>query len=392
MNSSKDDSSQNYRKSFGKKRPEMLQLVRDERPRLLRWVRLIRDLADAHSYLWIQERIKEANPPDDIWLVDDEKLQDLVTKGGSVRLTINQFVALDRFFSQFGEGIHEKGLFERSILEPTANAGSVRFLLGSSEDQGELWNVVRRWDSQAMAEILQEVTQINVRVKIEIADVIRNGADKRPDYPPQESFKSSGASLIAIGSPLANPASEVLLAEMLTVQPFQRSGEVQPPLPFHFIWPSIAAPSYPSTFSVAAQGDVLRRLRAYFKHLRPDHGVLRVNQPEPTKHGYRPLEKFYESVRLKESGKAPGVIVAQQRATGQVFMVVAGVSGPGTYAAGRCLTSHRTYSLPQPIGDHHGKVLVTYLQSQVTRLPHHHGDECDVAEPEILGSFAWPLH
>src|SRR3954463_2285348 len=164
MSRRKGYTSKKTRKSFGKKRAESLEVVRDERPRLLRWVPLLRTFADSHSYLWIQDRVKEANPAHRIWLVHHEKIRALVERGdGQVRLTINQIIALDRFFSQFGDGIHEKGLFERSILEPAANAGSVRFLLGASEDQGELWNVVRRWDSQAMAEILREVTQINVR-------------------------------------------------------------------------------------------------------------------------------------------------------------------------------------------------------------------------------------
>jgi hypothetical protein len=38
-----------------------------------------------------------------------------------------------------------------------------------------------------------------------------------------------------------------------------------------------------------------------------------------------------------------------------------------------------------------GKVLVLYVQAKVSRKHHHRGDECDVGEPESMGSLVWPL-
>jgi hypothetical protein len=388
---SNDNSTENLRNISGKRRRlELGDIVPDGRPRRLRWIRLLKDLADAHNTAWLEQGIQQANPPRPEWVVDDEKLAELMTRtDGKVRLTVNQIIALDRFFSQFGEGIQEQGLFERSILEPAAHAGSVRFVLGSSSDRDELWNVVRRWDSQAMAEILREVTQINARVKIEIADVIRNGADKPPHYPYKES-RSAGRSIIAIGSPLANPYSETLLAEMIGVPAFGRAAVTNTALPFQFIWAAMAKPPYHSTFAVKAKDQVLKRVRRQIKGYQQNHGVLLANLPNQ-KEPHKLQERFYESVRLQESGPAPGVIVAQQRATGEVYMVVAGVSGPGTYAAAKYLASHRTYSLPQRQLNKHGKVLVLYVQAKVSRKHHHRGDECDVGEPESMGSLAWPL-
>ena len=147
-------------------------------------------------------------------------------------------------------------------------------------------------------------------------------------------------------------------------------------------------PPFPSSF--AFNVETLQSIdRAAAKTvLKHNRGLLRVRRPlgRPGKF----TESFHFSVRLQETGKKPALIVAQQRRSGQVLIVIAGVSGPGTFAAARYLAKSESYSLPEPEGDQDGNLWIGVVESEVVRRPYHGGDEVDVGEAKLLTFFEYP--
>jgi len=326
--------------------------------------------------------IQAANPDDDKWRVDDEKIKRLVErKDGNVSLTLNEIVALERFFSQQGEGANQKGFFERNMLDPIAHSGRVCFILGAAKDGDGVFNVVRRWDTQALAEIITVLTSEHGRLEVEVKDEVRDGAhvNSRLDEQVWHQYlhrKQTASSLISIGSPLANPASECILAAMCCVQPFVRPKQE---LPFYFVWPSQVTPPFPSAFALTVSELENRHMAAAKWVKETQRGLL-----------YLPRDKTYLSTRLKENGKAHALLVGQRRVNGQVLLVVAGVSGPGTLGAARFLASE-SFPLPEPISDERdGNVWAGIVAAEVRRQPHHRGDEAEVSYPELVKWFELP--
>lgn len=380
------------RKNSGKLETEQGEIVQDSRPRNLRWIRLLREYATSHSYRWLENAIEAANPNDEKWRIDDDKLKRIVTRSdGNVSLTLNEITALDRFFAQLGEGSNKKGLFERSILEPVSHFGKVCFILGASPDRDEVTNVVRRWDSQAMAEIVAALTHERERIRVEVRDVLRNAADQDTSVGGQPWYKhlfypqDDSPSLISIGSPLANPASEWMLAKMFSLKPFQKTFTE---LPFHFVWPPRVNAPYPSSFAMDVRMLESMSRNDAKKVVEDERGLLRVRANMRDGKVY---ETFHPSTRLQQSGKAPAIIVAQQRRNGQILIMVAGVSGPGTLAAARYLATAETYSLPEPEGAHDGNLWIGVVESDVSRHSHHNGDDVEIGETKLLCGFIFPV-
>jgi len=385
--------------------------------RVLRWSRLLREMAaemtsttsrggarskrKTQGWSKLVRAIEDANMGSPQRSVDWRRLKELAqNEDGEVRLSVNEMIALDRFFTWHGRGsVAEKGLFETSILEPAAYSRQILFLLGASEDKDERWNVVRRWDVQAMAELQRAIGCINPRATPpDIKDVLRNEANIHCDFEQEpwyrlihdESENANGACLIAIGSPLANPAAEILLAKMFEVEPFCHGRMDSTSLPFHFVWP-VRLP-YPSSFALLAAD--LKRIdrNAANAVLRDNARVLKANYIEYRKVGdgleRHSMESVFTTPWKKNSVIMYSVVAAQRRRNGQILVVVAGVSGPGTSAAASFLAHNITHSLPEsgPQAEsksEDAKVLWAVLKNQADFRPERRGDECRVGTPTL---------
>ena len=140
----------------------------------------------------------------------------------SVRLNIGQLIAIDRFF----ESKYEGSLMSRehSLIDAVAESLEVNFFVAAKYVPALQDEAIARWDFRAITRLLR--TRLNL-LRPRIWDVAgpENWNDKDPRI-------RQGAN-IAIGSPIANYASEAMLNGMLGF----RVGEKQSifRLPFSII-------------------------------------------------------------------------------------------------------------------------------------------------------------
>ena len=93
--------------------------------------------------------------------------------------------------------------------------------------------------------------------------------------------------------------------------------------------------------------------------------------------------------RTKAKWTAHGIVAAQRRSTGQIWVVVAGMSGPGTYAGAR-LMSAVTAALPPPARGHHSPTLWVRVEVNVDRSEPG-GDNRAVKANKVVGKPQfWP--
>jgi hypothetical protein len=130
------------------------------------------------------------------------------------------------------------------------------------------------------------------------------------------------ASVISIGSPLAALSSEVMLARMFGVQPFEtphfKTGR---PVPFFFVWRPKLAASFHSAFGLAPAA------------LQADHPELAAHVERNQSTAFILDGTPHESPVEGPSWTMHGIIAAQRRAAGNVWVVVSGLAGPATYGA-----------------------------------------------------------
>ena len=71
---------------------------------------------------------------------------------------------------------------------------------------------------------------------------------------------------------------------------------------------------------------------------------------------------------LRKRVRSYGVIAAQRRPEGQIWVVIAGLTGPGTYAAATCLNAVEA-PLPNAEDPHRGQVLWAVVEATVFTEP-----------------------
>ena len=293
------------------------------------------------SYVKLQIEISQASGI----FVDRRKLKKIVD-GEDVAISRSDFAAIDAYLAPMGESLAEKPLFEAPRILPGLVAKeNVLVLLGSNPGSENLRADLSLWDLRAMMALKGGINAVRPQTLVDIVDVefkpgVRPNPDARKARP--ELFDER-VSVCSIGSPRACWASESMMAEMFGVPAF---GEPDPTLPFHFVWSPKIENLPPSTFAVAVVS-----LK----------GVEGVDARALSLKGARGL-KVGRRVFVAESAgrrwKSYGVIVSQRRATGQVFLVLAGLSAPATLGTALALVNKSTGTLPEPSegGRGHGPV------------------------------------
>ena len=174
-------------------------------------------------------------------MVDRRKLKNLVD-GADVSLRVSELRALDAYLAPMGEGLAAKPVFEQSgILAEMARRAAVRFVLGSIPRDRLQRNDISHWDVRSMIEILRDLNHYG-RMQVDIEEVIYKsaremaGADHK-DEGWYHQLPRQDRSLVCIGSSRIARATEVVLAEMFEVEPFDAAQPGDRPLPFYFVWP-----------------------------------------------------------------------------------------------------------------------------------------------------------
>ncbi|MGD0260980.1 MAG: hypothetical protein ABSD29_14290 [Verrucomicrobiota bacterium] len=339
------------------------------------------------SFLALEGKIAEANrnvrhegAPVGI---SRHKLKQIAESDEGLVLKLFELRALDRYLARLGSGetLADRPIFEKqSILESFAEVGRVCFILGSRLRPRERINELRRWDCRAMAILMHDLGEQRGRIKLEFEDVTLTTSGKQMQTEAWFRYlNDDGPSVVSVGSPRACLATEVLLARMFNVPEFEPplDAKVQPP--FSFIWSPDVRPKSLSAFSSDTKALCWKDKRLACRVERGTAWAIRLK------------DKVYEVPREYRRTKTFGVVAAQRRSRGQIYLVVAGISGPATFAASKMvreITTELPYST-DPQG--HGPVLWAAISADVFSDSKREGDSRQVGKPQfVVNPTTWP--
>jgi hypothetical protein len=241
---------------------------------------------------------------------------------------LDVMIAFDTYYRKRGLGLKQLPILEtRGVLEPLMDVSRVVFMLGAKPRPEERRNDISLWDTKSQAKLLTQLSKHDGHREFEIQPVLwRMPIDPAAMHSERwhRILKEDQASVISIGSPLASLSSEVMLAKMFGVEAFTlprfRAGKQ---VPFFFAWYAKAIRHFRSAFLLTP-----RELQAEYPALatRVQKNQASAFILEGTPHG------------VSAEGKAwtmHGIIAAQRRAAGNVWVVISGLTGPATYGVAK---------------------------------------------------------
>lgn len=287
-----------------------------------------------------------------------EFLEGLATGNESTGLRLSHLIALHSWFSQHGHGLDEIPLLRRQgLLGCLRSQEQVRILIAAKMIVPRQTHYTR-WDARALDEVkdlLQPPGTPNPRGRANEFDVLLGPPSERRRYedePWHRLIEEDRLSLVSIGSPRSSLASELMLARMFRVAPSGRDRLplFHPSLPFQFVWPPDPPPrpdlppslAVPSTFALGPEDLGPRRADLADRIRTRGFGALacRLHPPATSPAGppSAAVEQVFEVPAIgPHSWNSYGVICAQRRPAGHLWVVLAGLSGPATLAAARML-------------------------------------------------------
>jgi hypothetical protein len=342
---------------------------------------LARHLEQVGSYLALARAINEGNGlgASQPALVDRRKLKQIVLEDAKLVLSLRELRAINRYLVPFGEGLAKKTLFfePASVIVELARTGEVTFLLGSKPEAADFRVNFSHWDVVAMAEAQREAYLHRPNLQFDFRDVLLHDSVEgaRKDRVRTEAhFSDDGPSLVCLGSTRALHATELMLAKMFDVDPFDPRQTAE--MPFHFVWAAGLDHVFPSSFhlSPAEAG------------LRPDARALEIC-PEGRS------EVLADTFTRQREGDTYGVVVVQRRRTGHLWICLAGVTGLGTLAAARALRDLSASLVPDP-GKSHSPVFWMPIRARVSVFPSRPaGRQHELGKPTPLAKepYRWPV-
>lgn len=317
----------------------------------LRMSRVLERRAEAEGgYAPLARAIREAylaafpdEPEPEREVVDRRKLAVIVKGSRELVFTSRELRAIDVYLEPFGEGLSTQPLFEKpNLIQTLAGSRTTTFLLGSRP--GEEGVNFPHWDVLAMAEIQRRLTALQMPVTVSIRDVpmppndesaaLHESVDVEDEERWAGLFGEPGIALVCMGSNRTMPASGRMLGSMFDLEHLPEEVE----LPFRFVW---------SEHLVAGTS----RFRMPVSELEALGSESAAAAAEAVRAGQGSALVLSDRVLLdtltgRRKGRGYGVCVAQRRANGAVWLLLAGVSGPATYATARI--AHR---LSMRLGD-----------------------------------------
>jgi hypothetical protein len=276
--------------------------------------------------------------------VDRRKLKALVEGDPNVVLSVRELRAIDVYLDRYGQGLAYVPLFERpDLLQTLADSGRVTFLLASKPEEGLRY--FSHWDVLAMAEIQRGINPSEMSVRFDIQDVLLQetqqkaaGSSKMGGW--SELLGDQGPSLVCLGSTRTGPAAEAMLCRMFEVPEF----EDPPPadkqrIPFHFVWKPMLPYVFSSHFHLGSVDLFSRDLDAA-NTVRERRASAIVTAEDV----------FVDRVYPERIGDTYGVCVVQRRKRGQVWLVLAGITGVATFVAAKLAKSLTTRLHEQEAG------------------------------------------
>ena len=298
---------------------------------------------------------KEGRPTSNPVTIDRRKLDRIAAGDEGVNLRLWELRLLASYFERNqGIDLSETPVFEKlSFYEPLTKGGKVSFLFGLRPEASERANSLRLWDLRSMTVIAEEAYQTGHRLELDWRFVETAPANILEG-------KSEGWNFVSIGSPRANVATEVLLAKMFGVAPFQSEpGHPRLSFPFSFVWaqPLRSTFATPVTSLQATVGaDELAALKSGRASAMLINGRAHV------------VENSYTEATI------PGVIAAQRMIDERIVVVVAGLSGPATFGAATLLKDLAAELPPASADPDHAAVMWAAIEVHVVAKADAFGD------------------
>jgi hypothetical protein len=308
--------------------------------------------------------------------VDRRKLKRMV-EGEDVSIRLKELVALDAYLSRKGEGLAEKPLFDRpGILEALGRSGEVLIFYGAYARERLGRTDIIHWDIESVAEVIRDINRYSSGVHPEIEKVMNLPPGEGP-LERLESWKrhllDDGPSLVSIGSPIACRASEFMLAEMFGTKPYVVPSGDRGQLPFNFVWPPRKRTR---RSSLAQDADDIKDLAPEFAE------KIRIENSKAE--ALRIGELLLQADTSKPAWNSYGIIAAQRRRTGKIWLVLAGLEGPATLAtasAVRLITSDMP--TPEQPGQN-SRVIWCAVEARVEKDPSLPGDSRVLKDSMLL--------
>lgn len=321
----------------------------------------------------LAKEIATANHPHSKRRVDRRKLKRLCEGAEDVYLSVSELMAINQYLGKFREGLDEKPIFIRQedLLDSVSEADKVVIFVAARFDKEWKTDVVSRWDTRAIALLNRSKL---VGKDIDIHDVLHSKGVKKIKEKSAEWMDRlfDERAKICIGSPIACPASEYLMAHILGRNPYERTAVNQgEQLPFYFVLPEPKIAACPSTFFLS-RGEATPLLqekeRDILKKMDQDARAMIVQN------------RLFISTWI---GASYGLLLAQRQERGQVAMVLSGTFGPSTLSIARVLVQHQIKATLPPFNAQHERqpILIAVVEGK-TELRESAKSKRDMPEEE----------
>ena len=332
-----------------------------------------KEAKECGGYKNLSEAIRKANPTKRT--IERRKLSYLV-KGESVVLSFLELEALDVYLRRHGQGLGSAFSASLSLVMSLIDKRDVAFLMGARRYE-KVW-AVSHWDVRSMASVLGTIFRTTSGVKVSLHDfplLVEKDQEKLGPKTWERFFKQKGwlpnrddpdgPSVVDIGSARSCHATEVMLAAMFGIKPFDSVEAAKLKLPFRFILPSNEYRSLPSSFAIDAQTvDLTRELTQGLEEdkTREVYGIQCLKK-DP-KQGNKVVQTCAIN-RTSSPWTTYGIIAAQKQQHGQTWVVISGATALGTLAAARQLEFVNFEFTPSGKRGHETKVSWALIEAEV---------------------------
>ncbi len=257
-------------------------------------------------------------------------------KVGKTRLSIHQLICLDRAFAERDE----PPLFVRdqTLLDTIAESEKVDFLVSTRFHDDLQTDAVSGWDLDAITNLLG--TELGRR-KIGLTKFVQNQPVE------VERNRRERCAVIGVGSPIANEASDRMLMRMLDMDKINKRTKVTE-LPFFIIGRDVQDAKVKSGF-------VRKPLAALAK------GAEGAQLIDPR---YRALVVDQRAYVCDQKIDYAMLVAQRNPDGGDVWAVLAGLSGPGTHQLAKILAEEKLTTTLPPLtkGLRHPPILVCVFE------------------------------
>jgi hypothetical protein len=264
-------------------------------------------------------------------------LRNIRDKPEKVGLTWDHYVAFDNYFTPQGASLrHLSALETLGIFESLGDKQRLVFMYGAKPRPEEQRTDNSLWDTRAQLGLVRHASQVGRQHHIDAQEVLwRSPVDPATltNEPWFRTLDDDQASVVSIGSSLAALSTEIMLSRMFDVKPFEPPHVTQRPVPFYFVWLHKFANGFRSAFGLTGE------------ELRADHPDLARRVQRNATTAVQIEGTLYEAPTKGHLWTMYGIIAAQRRAAGNVWVVVSGLHGPATFGAAT-MVSKITNELP----------------------------------------------